>query len=212
MFTGLVEGVGEVVDAQGQSQGLVLKIAHTLSDPVLPVGESVAVSGACLTVTETGEGWFKADVSPETVNRTTLGRVRPGTRVNLERALALGDRLHGHLVTGHVDAVGRVGGIERQGDFTLYRFTIPSELLPYVAVKGSIAIDGISLTVAGIQGKIVSTAVIPRTASVTTLGERSVGDEVNVEVDLIARYLESLLRSYDPQKRTVEATLRAALW
>lgn len=212
MFTGLVEGVGEVREVANQSQGLVLRIAHGLSDPVVPVGESVAVSGACLTVVDAGEGWFKADLSPETVNRTTLGRVRPGAKVNLERALALGERLHGHLVTGHVDAVGRVAGIERQGDFTLYRFAIPNDLLPYVAVKGSIAIDGISLTVAEIKGKVVSAAVIPHTASVTTLGEKAVGDEVNIEVDLIARYLESLLRSYDPEKRTVEATLRAALW
>ena len=126
--------------------------------------------------------------------------------------MALGDRLHGHLVTGHVDAVGRVAGIERQGEFTAYRFDIPDKCLPYVAVKGSIAIDGISLTVADVHGRLVSAAVIPHTASVTTLGDRSAGDQVNVEVDLVARYIESLLKRYDPQKRTVEATLRAALW
>ncbi len=212
MFTGLVEGVGEVGEVLGHSSGLVVKISHSLADSLIPVGESVAVNGACLTVAETGEGWFKAHLSPETVQRTTLGKARPGTKVNLERALAIGDRLHGHLVTGHVDTVGRVAGIERAGDFTVYRFEIPRDYLRYVAVKGSIAIDGISLTVAGIEGRLVSVAVIPHTASVTTLGARSVGDEVNVEVDLVARYLESLLKSYDPERRTVEATLRAALW
>ncbi len=212
MFTGLVEGIGEVRGVSPLGGGMVLEIAHSLSEPVIPVGESVAVSGACLTVVECGQGWFKAQVSPETVGRTTLGKARPGTKVNLERALAIGDRLHGHLVTGHVDTVGRVAGIEREGDFTLYRFHLPAQYLRYVAAKGSIAIDGISLTVAEVKGKLVSVAVIPHTASVTTLGERSVGDEVNVEVDLVARYLESLLSSYNPEKRTVEATLRAALW
>ena len=212
MFTGLVEGVGEVREVARAGEGLILKIAHSLSDPVIPIGESVAVSGACLTVVETGDGWFKADLSPETVKRTTLGSARPGTKVNLERALALGERLHGHLVTGHVDTVGRVAGIERQGEFTLYGFEVPKEYLRYVAVKGSIAVDGISLTVADLKGRVISVAVIPHTAAVTTLGERSVGDPVNIEVDLVARYLESLLKHYDPEKRTVEATLRAALW
>ncbi len=212
MFTGLVEGVGEVVDVASKAGGLVLNISHSLSEPVIPVGESIAVNGACLTVVESGEGWFKADVSPETIKRTSLKNARPGIKVNLERALAVGDRLHGHLVTGHIDGVGIIADIKGEGEFIVYRFELPLNLLRYVAVKGSVAIDGISLTVAELHENIISVAVIPHTATVTTLGDKRVGDEVNVEVDLVARYLESLLQNYTVQKKEDSSTLIAALW
>jgi riboflavin synthase len=185
VFTGLVEGMGEV-----ERPGPRVRIR---ADLALAVGDSVAVDGCCLTVVAAGDGWFEADAVPETLRRTTLGRRGPGDRVNLERPLRADGRLGGHFVQGHVDGVGRVAGRRAEGDSLLLDFTAGPELLRYVAEKGSIAVDGVSLTVAArLQGGF-RVAVIPHTAAATTLGSRLTGDEVNLEADVLAKYVEGLL-------------------
>jgi riboflavin synthase len=156
-------------------------------------GESVAVDGVCLTVAGRGEGRFEADVVAETLARTTLGSLAPGSAVHLERALRLGDRLGGHLVQGHVDGMGEVRELRRRGGDVRLRMGLPLELRRYVALKGSIAVQGVSLTVAALDADAFEVALVPQTLSRTGLGRLQGGDRVNVEVDLLARYLESLL-------------------
>ncbi len=156
----------------------------------LGLGESIAVSGACMTVTRARGGTFVVDVSAESLRRTTLGTLRSGVRVNLERSLRLSDRLSGHLVFGHVDGVGELRSITPQGDGALYRFTLPRGLGRFLVEKGSIAVDGISLTVFECTPRSFTVAVIPHTLAVTTLHERAPGDRVNLESDMLARYVE----------------------
>ena len=162
----------------------------------LRLGESVAVNGACLTVVEVRPPIFEADVSPETLKRTTLGRLRPGDRVNIERALRWGDRLGGHLVSGHVDGVGEVLSRTERTDFFFFRIRAPENVATYLVEKGSVAVDGVSLTVNRVEGLNFEIAVIPHTAEITTLGFRKPGDPVNLEVDLLAKYVEKLLKPY----------------
>jgi riboflavin synthase len=186
MFTGIVEELGTVLSREGPR----LRIgARTVLDDV-ELGASIAVNGTCLTVVgwDAATGWWEADVVAETYDRTSLGRLEPGHRVNLERPVRLSDRLGGHLVQGHVDAVGE---IERPAPDLRVR-TEPS-LLRYVVEKGSITVDGISLTVADVDADGFSVAVIPHTMEVTTLGHKGVGDLVNLEVDITAKYVERLL-------------------
>jgi len=180
VFTGLIEEVGTLLEVPPPR--VRLAASRVRSD--LAIGDSVALDGCCLTVVELGEGWFAADVAEETLRRTTLGRRRVGDGVNLERPLRVGDRLGGHLVQGHVDAVATVVTAP-----PWLGVRVPEELRRFVAEKGSIALDGVSLTVAAWDGEVASVALIPHTASQTTLGRKVVGDEVNVEVDLLARYL-----------------------
>jgi riboflavin synthase len=184
MFTGIVEELGSVVRRDGSR----LRLAATKVLDDADVGSSIAVNGCCLTVVAKGDGWWEADVSDETMGRTTLSGLAPGDPVNLERPVRLADRLGGHLVQGHVDAVGEV--VAAAPDL---RVTMPSDLLPYVVVKGSITVDGVSLTVVDRLDAGFTVAVIPHTADVTTLGRRRPGDRVNLEVDLVAKYVESLL-------------------
>ena len=172
-----------------------MTIASARPLPALALGESVAVSGACLTVTGRRGRQFTVDVSPETVRRTTLGTLRPGTRVNLERALRVGDRIGGHIVQGHVDGVGRVVAIQPDGDWVLYRFETSKALAPYLVEKGSIAIDGVSLTVFACRGSRCTVALIPTTLAETTLAERKPGDRVNVEADIMLKHIAGMLRS-----------------
>jgi riboflavin synthase len=189
VFTGIVEELGRVASLDGPR--LRLGASVVLAD--VSLGASIAVNGCCLTVVAWGDDWWEADVSDETFARTSLGALRPGDPVNLERPVRLQDRLGGHLVQGHVDAVGSV--VAPVPDL---RVRIPGDLLRYVVEKGSITVDGVSLTVVDVLDDGFTVAVIPHTAEVTTLGVRAPGDAVNLEVDVMAKYAERLLGGYLP--------------
>jgi riboflavin synthase len=192
MFSGIVERLGRVESIERDaSGGARLRILASFEPPPAP-GASVAVNGVCLTVERTVEGVFHASAVPETLRRTTLGRLVPGGRVNLERSLRLGDELGGHWVQGHVDAVARIQSVRRQGQDVLVRVEIPEPLRRYVAEKGSVALDGISLTVASWEDPCAAVALVPFTLEHTIASEYEEGRDVNLEVDLIARYLERL--------------------
>ncbi|MEX0992110.1 MAG: riboflavin synthase [Actinomycetota bacterium] len=192
MFTGIVEERGRVIEA-GDAR---IVIEASVVDADADVGASIAVNGVCLTVVEHTGDKLTFDVSPETRSRTTLGELRDGDPVNLERPVTLTTRLGGHLVQGHVDAVGDVRSIgPGEGGGSTLTVAIPGDLRRYVVEKGSITVDGISLTVAGLTEDAFSVALIPHTLAVTTLGATSPGDHVNLEVDVIARYAESLLEN-----------------
>lgn len=193
MFTGIVEEIGTLRTLKRGARSFMLEVS---ADRVLEgtrVGDSIATNGVCLTVTRMGGDWFAADVMPETVERTALGRLQPGDGVNLERALTLGSRLGGHLVAGHVDATGRIIG--RREDDTALWLTVaaPKQVLRYVVEKGSVAIDGVSLTVARVDERSFCVSLIPHTQGATTLHRRKVGDEVNLENDMIVKYVEKLM-------------------
>ncbi|HVP66348.1 MAG TPA: riboflavin synthase [Anaeromyxobacteraceae bacterium] len=193
MFTGLVADTGtvELVEPRAGGARLVLRPRSIPVDD-LALGESVACSGACLTVVSRGDGRVAFDAVPETLSRTTLGTWRPGTRVNLERALRLSDRLGGHLVLGHVDAVGRVVQRAPEGAGARLAVSLPPEIAPLVAEKGSIAVDGVSLTVARAFRDCFEVALIPETLSRTTLGDSTEGTRVNLEADVVARHVARL--------------------
>lgn len=193
MFTGLVESVGEIKKAVRRGAGLELIIHGALQGGEPVIGESIAVDGACLTVTRRVDKGFAADVSPETLQRTTLGMKKPGDRVNLERALRLSDRLGGHFVTGHIDGTGTIRSIEPRGGFTRIRVTGPAAILKYVIEKGCVAVDGISLTVNTCDAGGFDLMVIPHTLAQTTLPDKRPGDPVNIENDIIAKYVEKFL-------------------
>ncbi len=194
MFTGLIEAVGKVVEFSPRRGAARLGVVSPIPVGDLHDGESVAVDGVCLTVAERGRERFFADVVAETLSRTTLGRLRPGSRVNLERSLRLGDRLGGHLVAGHVDGTARVVRLRRRGDDCRLRVRVPPELARYVALKGSVALQGVSLTVAAVDADAIEIALVPHTLEHTTLGRVNPGDPLNLEVDLLARYLERLVQ------------------
>jgi riboflavin synthase len=194
VFTGIVEEVGRVARVEPKGGHLRVWIEAEKVLEGTEVGDSIATSGACLTVVELSSQGFVVELAQETVKRTAP-RWRPGARVNLERAARVGDRLDGHLVTCHVDGVGRVTRFDRRpGAHDLY-VEAPAELARYVAAKGSITIDGVSLTVVEVRGRVFSVTLIPHTLEVTTLGELKPGDAVNLEIDLIARYVERLLEA-----------------
>ena len=184
MFTGIVEELGHVLERDG---GRFTFGATTVVED-LKIGDSVAVNGCCLTVVEIGEGWWRADAVDETLQRTNLDDLKPGDPVNLERPVRLADRLGGHLVQGHVDALGEI--VSAAPDL---RVKAPKDLLRYVVTKGSITVDGCSLTVVDVDDDGFSVAIIPHTAEATTLGRKGPGDRVNLEVDLVAKYVERLL-------------------
>lgn len=163
--------------------------------PALQLGESIALNGACLTVVAFGERTFDVELSEETLRLTNLGRLRVGDHVNMERALRAGDRLGGHMVTGHVDGLGIIKKLEAEGEMTKVSLELPDDLSQYVARKGSLTVDGVSLTVNAVDGRCASLLLIPHTQQVTTLGALDVGRTVNIEVDLVARYVERLLQT-----------------
>jgi riboflavin synthase len=199
VFTGLVEDVGTVARADRRSNALVLAIRPgRIPIDELAVGESICHDGACLTVTELARDTFAVLAGAETLARTTLGELRVGRRVNLERALRVGDRLGGHWVTGHIDGVGELWARRDHGANLVLVVRAAPPLLRYVVEKGSIAIDGISLTVNRVDGDGFDVAIIPHTAAETTLGARRPGDAVNLEVDVIGKYVEKLLGGYRP--------------
>jgi riboflavin synthase len=189
VFSGLVAAVGEVAGTRSAASGLRLEVAAKLGGDEILLGESIAVQGVCLTVAQVLVAGFTADVSPESLRRTTLGSLRGGSRVNLERALRLGDRLGGHLVLGHVDATTRVMARTRSGAFETLRFALPSGLAAEIAEKGSVALDGVSLTVAGLGEGWAEVALVPETLRATTLGELRPGALVNLETDVLAKYV-----------------------
>lgn len=193
MFTGIIQGRGKVIAEKSSGGGMVfsLEADFDLTEP--EEGESIAVNGVCLTARDITGNRFLVDVSPETLSRTGLGSLQTGSRANLERALRLSDRLGGHMVSGHVDGMGRVEERKSVGDFTLFAFSLSRSLMRYVIEKGSIAINGVSLTVNSVQGDKFTVSIIPHTLAVTTLGELKRGDMVNIEVDIIGKYVEKLL-------------------
>jgi riboflavin synthase len=201
MFTGIVEGTGTVValTRSGSGDGARLEVDAPWPPGELAVGDSVAVDGCCLTVVARTPGGFAADLVAETLRRTALGRLAMGARVNLERPLALGGRLGGHLVQGHVDGVGRVLGRRPVGAGQEVRVELPEDLARYVVEKGSIAVDGVSLTVTAAGPDWFTVALVPHTLAATTLGERGHGDPVHLEVDVVAKYVERLVQPWTAQ-------------
>jgi riboflavin synthase len=187
MFTGIVEELGVLESRSGGR----LRIGAEVVLQDARIGDSIAVNGCCLTVVEMGDGWWEADLSDETLSRTSFGGQHPGAPLNLERAMRLSDRVGGHIVQGHVDAVGTI-----VAPVPALEVSLPSHLLRYLVEKGSITVDGVSLTVAGLVEGGFTAAIIPHTAAVTTLGSRRPGDTVNIEVDLMAKQLERLLGPY----------------
>ncbi len=195
MFTGIVETTGSIQAVDGERGGLKLTVEAPTMAADFEQGDSIAVNGVCLTVVDHGDEAFDVEIVPETVSRTTFGDLQVGHRVNLERPLRLSDRIDGHLVQGHVDGVGRIAAREERGNSQWYEVEIPVDLTPFVIEKGSIALDGISLTIAGLAGNLAAVSIIPHTASITTFGSRQIGDRVNIEVDMIGRYVASLLHA-----------------
>ncbi len=193
MFTGIVEGAGKIRGKRTVGGGIAydFEASFELTEP--EEGESIAVSGACLTAYNIRGCNFSADVSPETLSRTKLGLLGPGSTVNLERALRLSDRLGGHLVSGHIDCMATVTSRKELGTFTIFSFSLPAEQGRYIIEKGSITIDGVSLTVNSCDPGRFSVSIIPHTLKVTTLGSLKVGGKVNIEVDIIGKYVEKLL-------------------
>src|SRR5829696_4233367 len=193
MFTGLVREVGEVVSVEHGGGGVRLAVRSPVTAADAALGDSVSISGVCLTVVEAPDGVVMFDAVPETLARTTLGRLCPGARVNVEPALRAGEPLGGHYVQGHVDGVGIVRSVEPEGDGKRVWVGAPSEILRYAVEKGSIAVEGTSLTVAALEDDAFAVALVPHTLRATTLGPLEPGDEVNLEVDVLAKYVERLL-------------------
>jgi riboflavin synthase len=193
MFTGIIEELGSVKDLRREAAGARLAISASVVLEGTAIGDSICVNGVCLTVVALGKTEFSADVANETLKVTNLGDLKVGQKVNLERALRLSAKIGGHLVTGHVDATGRVREKRQEGNSWRMFFDAPANVLRYVIKKGSIAIDGISLTVADLDSSGFSIAMIPHTAKMTTLGFKSPGESVNLETDVIGKYVEKLL-------------------
>jgi riboflavin synthase len=193
MFTGLIEAVGKISDATRTQQGLRMEIEAPFVDE-LEMGESVAINGVCLTVTSFGEGKFAADVIPESLDKTTLGHVQAGSTVNLERALKVGARLGGHFVLGHVDGVGLISKIVTSDSETRLVIEPPSSLLKFIANKGSVVLNGVSLTVSDVTDSTFEVSLVPHTLKETTLGNLEDSDIVNIEVDVLARYMDRLIK------------------
>lgn len=194
MFSGIVEEMGAVKSVEKGLAGAHMSILASTVLQDLKIGESVSVSGTCLTVTSIEAQDFSVDVSSETLNVTTLGSVTPGTPVNLERAMKLNERIGGHLVTGHVDGIGLLRGREQDENAIHLTIEAPDDILRYCVQKGSITLDGISLTINGVSERSFMVTIIPHTAKVTTMGLKQIGDPVNLETDLIGKYVERLLQ------------------
>jgi riboflavin synthase len=193
MFTGIVEGIGTVTEVQRRGDLLSLSIATPPALTDMAVSDSICVNGVCLTVTVCWDGGFQVEISPETLQRTTIGSLRPSDEVNLERALKISDRLGGHLVTGHVDATGTVAEVTRGAASLVMNIRVPRDIALYLVEKGSVTVEGVSLTVSGVRGDEFTVAIIPYTAENTTLGKKKIGDGVNIEVDIIGKYVKRFL-------------------
>jgi len=203
MFTGLVEALGTVRQLLPVEAGRELVIAAPGLAGETVLGESVAINGTCLTVVQRDAETFRFQVGPETLSRTNLGQMQPGDRVNLERSLRLGDRLGGHMVQGHIDGIGRISQRLADGAWVTLWFRCAAELTAQMVPKGSIAVDGISLTLVEVTREEFSVALIPHTLSVTTLGFKGCGDTVNLETDLLAKYVAKAVQAFSPQRGPV---------
>lgn len=193
MFTGIVESLGKVAGVQNVGGDVRLRIESKLDMSDVHLGDSIATNGICLTVIEWGENWYSADVSRESLNRTTLGQWKVGQVVNVEKAMLPTTRFGGHIVSGHVDAVGEITLMLEDARSLYFEVTAPKEIAKYLAEKGSITVDGISLTINHLRGNILSLNLIPHTAERTNIGTWKTGSKVNLEVDVLARYIERLL-------------------
>lgn len=204
MFTGIVEELGTVEALEPRAAGSRLRVRAPLVTSDAQEGDSICVSGVCLTALDLRAGSFAADVSPETLRRSSLGELKTGSRVNLERALKPSSRLGGHIMQGHVDGVGTLESLELLGDNNWWlKVRVPGELDRYLVFKGSIAIDGISLTVAEVSGGVVSVTIIPHTYESTNLCTKRAGDRVNIETDVLAKYVEKMLANIDTKARPI---------
>jgi len=193
MFTGIIEGLGTVTAVRPADQGKRLAIAAGFDLAGTKVGDSISVSGACLTAVCIAGRKFEVDVSPETLAKTTLGSARIGDRVNLERALRLSDRIDGHLVSGHTDGTGVIDSRQAAGNAVIVTVAVAEALIRYMIVKGSVAVDGVSLTINHLEAGRFSVSMIPHTAALTTIGFKQTGERVNIEVDMIGKYVEKFL-------------------
>ncbi|MBJ6724214.1 riboflavin synthase [Geomesophilobacter sediminis] len=209
MFTGLIETVGEIVSLERRGASGSLTVRAALPAAEIKLGDSIAINGACLTVVRLGGGTFTFDVSPETIDRTAFRNLKAGSPVNMERALKLSDRLDGHLVSGHVDCIATIVERREVSGNIVFTFRFPREFGKYIAAKGSIAIDGISLTVNTVEADCFTVNIIPHTAEKTNLVGKRAGDEVNIETDLICRYLERLLSGRSAEGEGVSLELLA---
>lgn len=199
MFTGIIEEVGTI----SKRSGAELTVSATTVVEDVKLGDSIAIDGACMTVTSFTDDSFTVQVSPESFECTTLGNLKADDPVNLERAMALGDRFGGHLVQGHVDGVGRVESIEKQGDFTLWTFWAPAEVAPYLVPKGSVTVDGISLTVVNPSSETFSVAIIPTTLEETKLATKQPGDPVNMEADVFGKHIYHYMKQGATQSGSI---------
>lgn len=208
MFTGIIEELGKVKKLEKTEKSAQIMIQASLVNQDLQIGDSIAVNGVCLTIVAFTPQQITAQVMAETLTRTTLGMLKPGDQVNLERALTLSTRLGGHLVSGHVDGTGKIMRIRQEGIAQVITISYPQELDKYLAIKGSVAIDGISLTLVGARDGELQLSLIPHSLDMTTLGFKKPGDWVNIEIDLLARYLERLLEAKKEEKK--EGPINAA--
>ena len=193
MFTGIIEGFGRVAAIRSSGQGKRLTIEADLDLAGIKIGDSISVSGACLTAVQIAGRRFEVDVSPETLAKTTLGAAQVGERVNLERALRLSERIDGHLVSGHIDDMGVIEGREAAGNAVIVAVAVPVALTRYMILKGSVAVDGISLTINTLEPHRFTVSIIPHTARLTTIGFKQKGDRVNIETDMIGKYVEKFM-------------------
>jgi len=202
MFTGIIEGLGTIKKIQPAGQGKRITVEADFVLDQTKIGDSLAVSGACLTAVSVAGKRFEVDVSPETLAKTTFGKAKIGERVNLERALRLGDRLDGHLVSGHIDGMGTVKSKKPAGNAVVVTIGVAEPLLRYMIIKGSVAVDGISLTINDCDRNGFEVSIIPHTAKLTTIGFKNIGDLVNIENDMIGKYIERFITKMDGDKST----------
>jgi len=202
MFTGIIEGLGTITGIQSSGKGSSFSLTADFSLEGTRIGDSIAVNGACLTAVQVGGNQFKVDVAPETLSLTNLGQSKVGERVNLERALSLSGRLDGHLVSGHIDGTGTIKSRQNMGNAIIVSFAIPEAIAYYMIRKGSVAVDGISLTINDCQSNSFSVSIIPHTAALTTVGFKKLGETVNIETDMIGKYVERFIKkgSAGPEK------------
>jgi len=193
MFTGIIEGFGTIRSLSDAGEGKRMAIESGFDLNATKIGDSIAVNGGCLTAVKINGRVFEVDISPETIDKSTFKDAKPGQKVNLERALRLSDRLDGHIVTGHIDGVGEIASVEERSNAIIIKIKAPSNIMKYVIEKGSIAVDGTSLTINSVGEDFFSLAIIPHTKGLSTIGSRKTGDRVNLEADVIGKYIEKLI-------------------